>query len=195
MPESISPETTESIRALCRQISVAHDLDDEIQRELFTHMEDKLLGYLSGEEKVTEKDAFILMREHFGDPVVIRELLRETHAIEVRVGFWRKTVLFSWAVWGAFVFQYCLQVILISGFMLLTHMLYISDSSRMAMKLSIAGTKIVAFFVLWYILLIWRRGIERGTSALDFFVISSTLKRSFHIGFLERLLRISFSPL
>ena len=90
MPEYISPETVERIRALCRQISVAHNLDDEIQRELFSHMEDKLLGYLSGEEKVTEEDAFILMREHFGKPEVIKSMLNETHGMQATVSLMRR---------------------------------------------------------------------------------------------------------
>jgi hypothetical protein len=69
---------------------VAHNLDEEIRAELYSHMEDKLLGYLSGGEKVTEEDAFILVREHFGNPAVIRSLLQEAHAVEDGVSFLRK---------------------------------------------------------------------------------------------------------
>ena len=94
MDTDISPETTERIRALCRRISVAHDLDDEIQRELFSHMEDKLHGYLSGGEKVTEEDALILVREHFGKPEVVRGLFREVHAPETHLSLLRTTGAF-----------------------------------------------------------------------------------------------------
>ncbi len=90
MDEHISTEIEGRIRQLCRQISIAHNLDEEIQRELYSHMEDKLIGYLSGEEKVSEEDAFILVREHFGDPAVIKGLLQETHAVESGLSLLRK---------------------------------------------------------------------------------------------------------
>ncbi len=79
MDKKLSHEAGTRIRALCRQISVAHNLDEEIQAELRAHMEDKLLGYISGEERVTEADALILVREHFGDPKYLQRMLRETH--------------------------------------------------------------------------------------------------------------------
>jgi hypothetical protein len=80
MSKNLSPETAGRIRDLCRKISVAHDLDDEIQRELYSHLEDKLLGYLRGEEKITEDDALILVKEHFGEFASLKGLLREVHA-------------------------------------------------------------------------------------------------------------------
>lgn len=80
MDKSLSPETVERIRELCRKISVAHNLDEEIQRELFSHMESKLLAYLSGAEKLTEADALILVCEHFGNAENLKGLLRTVHA-------------------------------------------------------------------------------------------------------------------
>ena len=80
MDKKLSPETAERIRELCRKISVAHNLDEDIQRELCAHMEDKLLGYLSGAEKLTGEDAFILVREHFGNTENLKRLLRQVHA-------------------------------------------------------------------------------------------------------------------
>jgi len=90
MADSLNPETQEQMRALCKKISVAHDLDAEIQDELYGHMEDKLLAYLNGEEPVTEEDAFILVREHFGDPAVLKGLLQDVHAYEVHVSLARR---------------------------------------------------------------------------------------------------------
>ena len=162
MSENISPETAEHIRALCRQISVAHNLDEEIQRELYSHMEDKLLGYLSGAEKVTEEDAFILVREHFGDPEVIRGLLQKTHAVEVRVGMWKMIWSFLLAIWFISLFQYILQGIFLFVFINITPSIHKSDSVRVFMKLLLAGTEIASILFLWYILLQWRREIERG---------------------------------
>ena len=90
MAESLSAKMQEQMRALCRKISVAHDLDPEIQEELYGHMEDKLHAYLTGEEPLTEEDAFVLVREHFGDPAVLKGLLQDVHAHAVNVTLARR---------------------------------------------------------------------------------------------------------
>ena len=82
MVESSNPEIRERLRALCNQITVAEEIDHDIQEELLTHMEDKLNAYLHGAEPVTEEDAFILVREHFGDPAVVKALMQHTHVTE-----------------------------------------------------------------------------------------------------------------
>jgi len=111
MDEKISPETEERIRELCRKISVAHNLDEEIQRELFSHMEDKLLGYLSGEEKLTEEDAFVLVREHFGDPEVISAMLMKVHRAEAVTSLVRRIAAVLVLTLAAGLAGYCLQLI------------------------------------------------------------------------------------
>ncbi|MFC1528470.1 hypothetical protein ACFL5B_01025 [Candidatus Latescibacterota bacterium] len=83
MSEKMSPETQEKINDLCGQISVAHNLDEEIHEELRCHMEDKLLGYLSGDEKLTAEDAFILVREHFGDPEIIKRIYHNVETLTI----------------------------------------------------------------------------------------------------------------
>ena len=82
MPETIEPRITEKLHALCGRITVACELDTEIQEELYSHLEDKLLAYLSGAEKLTEADALILVREHFGNAENLKGLLRKVHAPE-----------------------------------------------------------------------------------------------------------------
>ncbi len=82
MADRLNSKTTAAIESLCRKISVAYELDAEIQEELRGHVEDKLLGYLDGEETLSEDDAFILVREHFGDPAKVKSLLREVHTYE-----------------------------------------------------------------------------------------------------------------
>ena len=79
----LNPEIEDQARKLCQQISVSHNLDEEIQQELYTHVEDKLLGYLNGEVPVTQDDALILVREHFGDPGTIKSLMHDVHIEEV----------------------------------------------------------------------------------------------------------------
>lgn len=80
MNTPLNDDIQQKARDLARKITVAHDLDPEIQEELYGHIEDKLLGYMSGEEQVSEADAFILVREHFGDAKALRGLLQEVHA-------------------------------------------------------------------------------------------------------------------
>jgi hypothetical protein len=85
MPENLSKKTADKIHTLCSQISVANDLDEEIQEELYSHLEEKLLAYLSGREIITEDDSFILVREHFGDPSNLKGLLKAVHTARGRV--------------------------------------------------------------------------------------------------------------
>jgi hypothetical protein len=88
--QPLDPVIEEKARALCAQITVAHDLDSEIQEELYGHVEDKILGYLSGEVPVTGDDALILVREHFGDAATIKSLLQDVHAVEATMSQWRR---------------------------------------------------------------------------------------------------------
>ncbi|MBN2311677.1 MAG: hypothetical protein JXR94_22050 [Candidatus Hydrogenedentes bacterium] len=90
MDDRVSSETRKQIQALCRKISVAHHLDAEIQEELSGHMEDKLAAYLDGEEALSEQDAFILVREHFGDPAALKGLLQDVHVHEAHVSLARR---------------------------------------------------------------------------------------------------------
>lgn len=57
----------EKIRDLCHQLAARKGLSDPARDELCAHLEDKLHGYLNGEVKITEEDALVLVRAHFGD--------------------------------------------------------------------------------------------------------------------------------
>ncbi len=90
MDSPLSPETQNGIRALCGEIAVAHELDSELREELCGHIEDKTIGYLSGEEAVSEPDALLLAREHFGDRARLKAMLSEVHRAEHSASFWRR---------------------------------------------------------------------------------------------------------
>ncbi|MBN1295024.1 MAG: hypothetical protein JXB48_24525, partial [Candidatus Latescibacteria bacterium] len=91
MPDrTISTETQESIRSFCRKVTVAYDLNEDIQEELCGHIEDKLLSYLNGEEKLSEQDGLVLVREHFGKPEHIRNLLEEVHGAQAKGSLGRR---------------------------------------------------------------------------------------------------------
>jgi len=67
MRESPSQSSIDKIRALCGQMAESQSLDEATRDELCGHLEDKLAGYLSGDVKITEEDALLLVRAHFGD--------------------------------------------------------------------------------------------------------------------------------
>jgi hypothetical protein len=74
--ESID-RAVKQIRSLCHELAEKRGLSDEVREELCGHMEDKLMGYLKGEERVSVEDALVLVRAHFGDAERVgRELAR-----------------------------------------------------------------------------------------------------------------------
>ena len=74
MDIQLSSKSEAELRKLAREIGTSRGLDNDAQEELYGHLEDKTLGYLSGEEGVSEADAVLLTREHFGDPGAFPEL-------------------------------------------------------------------------------------------------------------------------
>jgi uncharacterized membrane protein YozB (DUF420 family) len=159
MDDKLSAEAEKRIRALCRKISVAHNLDEEIQAELYSHMEDKLFGYLSGEEKLTEEDAFILVREHFGDPAVIKGMFQEAHSLQSTTSLARRLGAVATASLGiSCVVQ---LLVMFCGMYLsareemrkpVTEIIPVLDMVFMALP----------FLLLWSVLLVWKKGIDRG---------------------------------
>lgn len=78
MPE-LPHDAALKIRSLCHELAVKYRLDDPTRDELCGHMEDKLAGYLSGDVRISEEDALLLVRAHFGDAEqVARRLGRQS---------------------------------------------------------------------------------------------------------------------
>jgi hypothetical protein len=88
--ESLNPKIEAQAQKLCREISVAHDLDEEIQEELLGHVEDKLLAYLGGNVPLSVDDAFLLTKNHFGDTALIKSLFHDVHTLEVTLSLGRR---------------------------------------------------------------------------------------------------------
>lgn len=99
MAEQMSDAAAQRVKALCCKVAVANGLDEQIQRELCGHMEDELLAYLSGRQRLSEDDAMILVEKHFGDPAVVRGLLREVHSVDSSVSVVRRLLGVA-VVWG-----------------------------------------------------------------------------------------------
>ena len=79
MHNTLTTEMQARIRHHVDRISVDNDLDTEIREELYDHFEDRMLEYLSGDEAITEEDAFLLVSDRFGATERVEAGLRETH--------------------------------------------------------------------------------------------------------------------
>jgi hypothetical protein len=97
----MTQKTAAQARELARQLSVSHDLDPEIQEELYGHIEDKLLAYMNGDEALTEDDALILVREHFGDTKLVTGMLGAVHGASAPPHLGRRILAFITAAYGA----------------------------------------------------------------------------------------------
>ncbi len=153
--QHLEPALEEEARALCAQITVAHDLDPEIQEELYGHVEDKILGYLSGEVPVTGDDAIILVREHFGDARVIKSLLQDVHVTEVAVSQWRRYMaatiaMLACSLAGAAALD---AVVLVIAFF---------DMSLVLAVWMTCAIGIMTMLVPWAIFVYWRRILRAG---------------------------------
>jgi hypothetical protein len=154
-----SPEVQQRLRALCAQMAVAQRLDDEVQRELYAHMEDKLLAYLNGEETMTEEDALILVREHFGDPIVVKGLLQAAHPIAAGSRFLRRvTAIVCTAVVCLF----------LSGLLVKAVLPYVPNITTdpvgaLFMYMALPPLlNLPALYLLWVTLRFWQGQIDRG---------------------------------
>ncbi|MBX7258426.1 MAG: hypothetical protein K1Y02_18835 [Candidatus Hydrogenedentes bacterium] len=72
MDRTLSPEILQRIRVHCDTFCAEHRLD-AIREELQDLIEEKTLSYLSVSENLQEEDAFIMARERFEDPEILRE--------------------------------------------------------------------------------------------------------------------------
>jgi hypothetical protein len=160
MADSLSTKMQERMRALCHKISVAHALDPEIQEELYGHMEDKLLAYLKGEEPLTEEDAFVLVREHFGDPAVLKGLLQDVHAHAVHVTLARR-IAAAFVVSTALLILWTLWLSLVQGVLVL---FAAEDGSFGVPQGVLPVASVFAFFgaalLVWTVLRHWQRQLD-----------------------------------
>jgi hypothetical protein len=153
----------ERLRALCRQITVAEEIDPEIQEELMSHVEDRFQGYLHGKDPITEEDAFLLVREHFGNPAVVKELLQHTHVQESDLSLGRRLAAIAAVSLG------CTAVLKVLTIFCSTALLWVAlrtePESRLCAYLWTAWSFILACAltpVLWFVVYRWRQGIDQG---------------------------------
>jgi len=89
MDNTLSPEMQQQIRSYCDTVCAMHGLDD-VREELQDHFEDKMIAYLTCSEKLQEQDAFLLVREHFGDPAALKSMFQTVHVKEAGVTLGRR---------------------------------------------------------------------------------------------------------
>jgi hypothetical protein len=95
IPEDVAAE----IRDTCRKLAKDKGLDDGTRDELCDHLEEKVAGYLCGEVKITQADALLLARGHFGDiPEVAEKLAAERGPTLLRWFPWLAGPRFLFAV-------------------------------------------------------------------------------------------------
>ncbi len=90
--QPLTPDLHKQIDTLCRQISIAHHLDPDLQSELRAHLEDKTRAYLTGQLPLSEADALLLAKSHFGNPAQIKSLFQSVHATAHTLSFARRIV-------------------------------------------------------------------------------------------------------
>ena len=154
MTKRLSADTCEEIRLLSRKISVAHELDAEIQEELYGHMEDKLIAYLDGGETLSEEDGLILVREHFGNPSAVKGLLQDVHACEAGVSLARRLGV-------ALIFTEGLNVFLI-GFAQLANRMWLDSGGSWGVLASLGTALALHPIVLWFLLWRSQRRLDEG---------------------------------
>jgi hypothetical protein len=164
MVESASSEMQERLRALCKQITVAEEIDPEIQEELMTHVEDRFNGYLHGKDPITEEDAFLLVREHFGKPAVVKELLQHTHVQEATVSLGRRLAAISAVSLG---YTAAVKILAILWSTVLVWVaLRTEPESRICGYLWTAWSMVSACSLaplLWFVVWRWSRAVDAGS--------------------------------
>ncbi|GMV90806.1 MAG: hypothetical protein AMXMBFR82_05840 [Candidatus Hydrogenedentota bacterium] len=163
MDKTPSSEIQERLRALCRQITVAEEIDPEIQEELMSHVEDRFNGYLHGKDPITEEDAFLLVREHFGNPAVVKELLQHAHVQEATVSLGRRPAAIAMLGLGCYGAGRILNAFTLSVLLALS-----SGAPALQPYVGMVWTLynvtlitlLVAFT--WFVVLHWERQVARG---------------------------------
>ena len=157
MPDAISSEIREQLEALCRKVSVSYDLNPGIRKELYGHMEDRLLAHMNGETPLTEQDAFELVSKQFGDPAVIQELFQGVYLKEMTASMGRRMVA-ALVAFTAVGLLY--KVLFVSAAMFPS--LFGSWGEPHQIWFIIMFNVVVVPGIMYLILLTWKTRIERG---------------------------------
>lgn len=163
MRYKLSPQITGEINSFLRQISVAHGFDEEIREELHCHIEDKLIGYVKGNIKITEEEAWILVKEHFGNPAVLKNLYLEVEAKAMYMSFFRRIgAAFVVCMWLMFIAPPLLNALftIISNTFLLNNPLNYFTTIIYCAGLSVPV--VLPVILMFYIFFYWRKKMNNN---------------------------------
>jgi len=162
MITQLAPETQQQLRAMCAQMATAQRLEDDIHRELYGHMEDKLLAYLNGEETMTEHDALILVREHFGNPAIIKGLLHCVHPVAAGNHFLRRVVA---VICAETIFMFLTGIFITALFLYVPVMAPDAVGALFLYAALPALCRLPAAYLTWVTLRFWQWRLDSGQSA------------------------------
>jgi hypothetical protein len=80
MVNKLNDSIIQKLRDVADNIAISQRLNDDAKEELYSHLEDKALEYANDNEKLSEADILLLVREHFGNPENMSQILGETKA-------------------------------------------------------------------------------------------------------------------
>ncbi|MBI2434011.1 MAG: hypothetical protein HYV26_14200 [Candidatus Hydrogenedentes bacterium] len=80
MAEQLDDTTQARINELVNELIGTRRSNEAMRKEIRGHVEDKVLAYIHGEERLTQADALLLAREHFGSSESIAALLSTVDA-------------------------------------------------------------------------------------------------------------------
>ncbi len=167
---SVSEAMAGKICRFCDTITKSYDLDTDVRDELCDHIEDRLLDYREEHKTLSEEDAFVLVREHFGDPAEVRKLLGAVHGDQAKGSFLRRlAAVFAATIAIELFFQFKNELYEVMHF--IDRMIFpISrdDPSKYTMPfypLSFLYDNMVYIalpLLLWFILARWQKRIDSG---------------------------------
>lgn len=79
-PIDLSPEMSQKIDELLDQMTQNADASDDLRREIRSHLEDRAIAYLGGEQRLSEAEVLLLIKSHFGD---VRQLHGLFHGLPI----------------------------------------------------------------------------------------------------------------
>ena len=79
MSRELNQENREKLREMAAQIANKNGLEADSCEELQSHLEDKAQDYMSGNLELSPDDVVLLVKEHFGDPAHVQDLLQRVH--------------------------------------------------------------------------------------------------------------------
>ena len=126
-------------------------------------MEDKLTNYLSGDEELTEDDAFILVEKHFGEPATVKALYQNVEVMAVHVSFARRIgAVLVLSIWIIYTASYILEIILSSLFKWSLKGNVFPESSMILIGIPEIIPNIFSLLLFTAILMHWRKNMEYG---------------------------------